>query len=139
MAYCPPSTLPQVTKVPSAVLNYGFDLSPSTGSTCPPNSPWAPPCPTGPVLVPWLASGESVVSLTVTSDGGVPTGTGDVTIVDTTITANSSGVPASLITAWISGGTVGTVYTITFTWVTNSTPIAREDSRSMQITVVANR
>lgn len=134
MAYCPPIIpikIPTVSKLPSAVLNYGFDLSPEAE---PSNDPWTPP---GVTLVPWLAPGEEVIELTVTSDGGTPTGTTDVTILTTTITANPEGVPGSLLTGWIGGGVVGTTYLITFSWLTNSTPIGRQDSRTLRLVCVA--
>ncbi len=134
MAYCPPApalNIPVVDKVPSSVLNYGFDLSPEPTS---PSNPWAAP---GVTLVPWLAPGEEVIGLTITLGVGSVSGTSDLTLVDSTITANSAGVVASLLTAWISGGVAGNTYLVTFNWVTNSTPVERQDSRSMNINCVA--
>jgi hypothetical protein len=136
MPYCPPKpapAYPAIEKAVGAQLNYGFDLAPQVAQQ---TNPFAPP---SPVLVPWLAPGEEVIELSVTSDGGTPTGTTDLLIDYTQITANAFGVPGSLITAWISGGTVGTVYVVTFTWGTNSSPVQRIDSRSIQITVVGAR
>lgn len=134
MAYCPPAptlNIPSVEKVPASVLNYGFDLSPPASAT--PNSPWAPP---GPVLVPWLAPGEEVISLTVTFGPGSVSNTQDLVLVTTQITANATGIPQSLVIGWISGGLLGNTYLVTFTWTTNSTPVARTDSRSMNIVCV---
>lgn len=136
MAVCAPATTPAwpvVQKAVGAVLNYGFDLAPAVPQT---TNQWATPMP---VPVPWLALGETVLTLNVTSDGGTPTGTANIVVLQTTITANSVGVPGSLLTAWISGGTAGTVYNVSFVWTTNSTPIARQDERTIQLAVVQYR
>jgi hypothetical protein len=138
MPYCAPSIpagIPTVIKASSATLNYGFDLSPpAQQSTL--VVPWAPPIP---FQQPWLQPGEQVLSLTVTSDGGTPTGSPNVTIVNTQIAVNSTGVPASLIQAWISGGTPGVTYGIQFVFTTNSTPVGRIDERTIALVVVSER
>jgi hypothetical protein len=134
MAYCPPAVplkIPLIEKVPSAVLNYGFDLSPSATN---PDNPWAAP---GVTLVPWLAPGEEVITLFMTLGVGSVSGTNDLMLVDQQITANATGIPQSLLTAWISGGIAGNTYLVTFSWLTNSTPVGRQDSRSMNILCVA--
>jgi hypothetical protein len=134
MSYCPPSPqapIPIVQKVSTAVLPYGFNLAPINLG---PGSLWGAP---GPLFLPWLFPGEEVVSLSVTSDGGTPVGTVNVNIEAQTITQNMEDIPGALLTAWIGGGTVGTNYIITFSWVTNSLPIPRQDSRSIQVNVVA--
>jgi hypothetical protein len=135
VAYCPPAPVldvPSVEKVPGSVLNYGFDLSPPAYPQ--ENSPWAPP---GKPKVPWLAPGEQVISLTVTFGPGSVSTTQDLTLVDTQITANATGVAQSLIIGWIAGGLAGNTYLVTYTWITNSTPVGRTDSRSMNIVCVA--
>lgn len=111
MAYQPPPTPPQIYKDPNATLDYGFDLSPS-------------PSPIQPV--PWLESGETVTSLTVTPDSGI-------TVDSSAVIANSSGTPASLLVAWISGGSLGTVYNVKFEFTTS---LGRTDNRTMQISVI---
>lgn len=134
MTTCPPvPEYPVVEKTAVAQLNYGFDLAPQVAQQ---TNPFVP---VGTVPLPWLSPGEVAVELTVTSDGGTPTGTPDIVVDLTQITANSAGIPGALLTAWISGGTVGTSYLVTFTWATNSTPIQRVDSRSIQINVVSAR
>lgn len=100
-----------ITKDPGANLDFGFDLSPA---------------PTA-LSQPWLAPGEQVTSLNVTADTGI-------TVASQTIGTNSSGVQGALITAWISGGTVGNSYAVHFAFTTNSTP-PRTDVRSLQIQV----
>jgi hypothetical protein len=112
-------------------LNYGMDLSPPPYP--PTDSPWSPP---GPVLVPWLAPGEEVISLNVTFGTGSVSGTEDLLLVDTQITTNATGVPGALIIGWIAGGQAGNTYLVTFQWSTNSTPVSRTDSRSMNLMVV---
>lgn len=136
---CPGGTIPSVDKAVSAVLNYGFDLSPAV--VVPPTpSMWAAPpypnpCVPTPIL-PWLAPGEQVVDLSVVAGPGSVSLTNDLTVILTQITANTTGVPASLLTAWLSGGIVGNTYEVTYTWLTNSSPVGRKDSRSMMVVVI---
>ena len=66
----------------------------------------------------WLAAAETITSHTVT----VPTG----------LTLESSTVASGIVTAWISGGTVGTTYRVECLIVTTA---GRTDERSLWITV----
>ncbi|CAB3784199.1 hypothetical protein [Pararobbsia alpina] len=105
MAY--PVNIPVIPKDPSADLDYGFDLSPSATQ----------------LIKPWLAVGEQVTNLVVTADDGI-------SVLNSSINANSNGVPASLLVAWLSGGTLGATYNVHFEFTTNQ---GRTDTRSMQI------
>jgi hypothetical protein len=105
-----PPVNPVIFKDPSAVLEYGFDLSPSPAQ----------------LVKPWLAPSEAVTSLTVTADSGI-------TVNAYSFITNSSGVPASLLVAWLSGGVAGTTYNVKFMFSTNQ---GRTDTRSMQVSVV---
>lgn len=96
-------------KDPTAVLDFALDLAPS-----------------GLNVSPWLATGEAVTSLTVTPDAGL-------TVNSSMIAANSSGVAASLLVAWLAGGTVGNTYNVRFTFTTNQ---GRTDSRTMPVRVI---
>jgi hypothetical protein len=135
MTCCKPVPIdyPAVEKTAGAVLNYGFNLAPPNPQQ---TNVFAPP---QPVLVPWLAPGEEVLGLEVSFDQGTPVGATPLQLVDTQITTNATGVPNSLITAWLSGGTVGSVYVVTYTWTTNSQPVQRVDQRSLQVTIVGAR
>jgi len=106
-----PVTTPTLVKSVAGVLDFGFDLSPIPSQ----------------LAVPWLAPGEQVVSLTVSADPGL-------TVQSSSIGTNASGVAGALLIAWLSGGTVGTTYNVSYTFTTNSTP-PRTDVRSMQIQV----
>ncbi len=66
----------------------------------------------------WLAAAETITSHTVT----VPTG----------LTLESSTAASGIVTAWISGGTVGTTYRVECLIVTTA---GRTDERSLWITV----
>lgn len=66
----------------------------------------------------WLAASETISTRTVT----VPVG----------LTLASDSELAGVVTAWISGGTVGTTYTVECKIVTNQ---GRTDERSQTITV----
>jgi hypothetical protein len=87
--------------------------------------------------VPWLAPGEQVLSFTVTFGPGSVDATSDLTLQAQTIGPNAAGVAGSLLAAWIAGGVVGNTYLVTFSWVTNSTPVGRQDSRSFNVVCVA--
>jgi len=103
--------IPTIFKDPSAVLEYGFDLS---------------ALPTQ-LIKPWLATDEAVTTLSVTADAGI--------VVDAySFITNSSGVPASLLVAWLYGGVAGTSYNVHFLFTTNQ---GRTDTRSLQISVVS--
>lgn len=107
-----PSTSPTMQKDPSAVLDFGFDLS----------------APATQQYQPWLAPGEQVASLTVTADSGM-------TVNSSAIATNASGIAGALLVAWLSGGTAGNTYNVRYQFTTNSTP-PRTDSRSIQIQCV---
>lgn len=66
----------------------------------------------------WLAAAETITSHTVT----VPTG----------LTLESSTAASGIVTAWISGGTVGTTYRVECLITTSA---GRKDERSLWITV----
>lgn len=108
MAY--PPIIPVIIKDPSADLDYGLDLSPSPVS----------------LKTPYLSPGDYVTALTVTADAGLTVGS-------SSITANASGVPASQIVAWLSGGVIGTTYNVRFLFTTFQ---GRTDTRSIQVCVV---
>lgn len=86
-------------KDPEAVLDYTFDWNDATD--------------------PWLATGETISSYTVT----VPTG----------ITKDSDSQADGVVTYWLSGGTAGTNYRVECKIVTSA---GRTDERSMWIKVV---
>lgn len=67
----------------------------------------------------WLASGETIVSGTVTT----PTG----------IVEDSEVIGSTAVTAWLSGGTVGVTYVLQCTITTSA---GRTDNRKMIIRVV---
>lgn len=100
-------TIPTILASPGSVLDYGFDLSP------PPTS----------LRQPWLASGEQITNLSITTDAGV-------TVNSQNIGPNSTGVPAALCTAWLSGFSLGGAYFVHYTFTTNQ---GRTDTRSIQI------
>jgi hypothetical protein len=104
-----PVTTPTLVKSVAGVLDFGFDLSPIPSQ----------------IATPWLSPGEQVVSLTVLADTGI-------VVNSSGISANANGVAGALLTAWLSGGTAGNSYNVTFQFTTNSTP-PRTDSRSMVI------
>ncbi|SOE82096.1 hypothetical protein SAMN05446927_5407 [Caballeronia arationis] len=97
-------------KDPSAVLDFALDLAPAPSINA----------------SPWLAQGETVTTLIVTADTGI-------TVNSSSISTNSLGVAASLLVAWLSGGTAGTTYNVRFTFVTSR---GRRDSRTMPVRVV---
>lgn len=97
-------------KAPSAVLDFALDLAP----------------PAQPGKKPWLGSGEIVTSVSVAADDGL-------VVQSSTIGDNATGVASSLISAWVSGGTVGNVYGLSFTFTTNQ---GRTDTRTVPIRVV---
>lgn len=109
-----PVTTPSIPKRVSAVLDYGFDLSPAPTQ----------------LATPWLAPGEQVVSLTVAADPGL-------TVQSSSIGANASGVAGALLIAWLSGGVAGTSYNVSYTFITNSTP-PRTDCRSLSVQCIPN-
>lgn len=69
----------------------------------------------------WLQAGESI--------SGTPTVT-----VDAGLTKDSQSNTTSVVTVWLSGGTVGNTYKVACRIVTNSSP-ARTDERTIAIRV----
>lgn len=102
-------TIPTILKDVSAFLCYGFDLS-------------TPYTPQG---RPYLAPGETVTALTVTSDAGI-------TVVSSGIHNNLAGIP-SQIAAWISGGALGNVYQVHFFFTTS---LGNQDTRTLTLSLV---
>ena len=86
-------------KDPNAVLDFAFNWNDSTS--------------------PWLATGETISSHTVT--------------VETGITKDSDSEAAGKVTVWLSGGTAGNWYTVACRIVTSA---GRTDERTMRIQVV---
>jgi hypothetical protein len=105
MPYGPPFQI--FPKDPSAVLDYGIDLSPV------------------PTLLekPWLAPGEIVTALTVTPDEGI-------TVESSSINTNAGGIVDALLIAWVSGGVIGTTYNVHFEFTTS---LGRTDTRTIQL------
>jgi len=93
------------TKDPDAVLDYVFDWKALVN---------------GSALSDWLGTSETISTQTIT----VPTG---LTLDSSSITDSSTTV-----TAWLSGGTVGTSYTVSCKITTNQ---GRTDERSITISV----
>ena len=102
--------IPVITASAGSVLDYGIDLSPNPTQ----------------LASPWLVAGEQVTNLSVTADAGV-------VVNSQSIAANSTGVPASLCIAWLSGFTLGSSYYVHYTFTTN---LGRTDTRSLQIQCV---
>ena len=88
----------QFVKDPNAVLDWAFDWNDSTS--------------------PWLATGETISSYTVT--------------VDTGITKDSDSQSSGKVTVWLSGGTEGTTYDVACKIVTSA---SRTDERTIKIRV----
>ena len=81
----------------------------------------------------WLVSGDSIATSTWTITGPDSA----LTIVSTAIMAsNAKGTANAQAVAWLSGGTLGNVYRATNKITTSSTPTARIDERSIQVTIV---
>ena len=96
-------------KDPQAVLDYAFDWKYATSA-----ARAAAATPDG-----WLASGETISSYTVTLQSGLTAGTH----------TNADGV----VTAWVSGGTAGSYYTVACRIVTSQ---GRTDERSIRLHVI---
>ena len=94
------------TKDPDAVLDYKWDWKALTN---------------GSGLSDWLASGEIISSHTVTVPAGITKDSSSQTDANTSVTA------------WLSGGTAGTDYTVTCQIVTNA---GRTDDRSILVQVL---
>lgn len=96
-------------KDPNAVLDYKFDWAPNTnGNSQNPD---------------WLASGETISTFSVTADSGL-------TLLSSGLTDSSRSV-----TIWVSGGQVGKIYNVGCHIITNLSPTARQDDRTMRILV----
>jgi len=95
------------TKDPDAVLDYKFDWAPLTNGT------------EGGVSD-WLASGETIVTRTITVSPGLTKDSDSLTDTDTSVTV------------WLSGGTVGQTYTVACRIVTSDD---RKDERTITIPV----
>lgn len=102
-------TIPVIGKDPSASLPYGFDLS-------------VPFVPQG---KPYLAPGETVTALTVTSDPGI-------NIVSSGIYNNQVGIPSQVV-AFISGGTLSNQYQVHFFFTTS---LGNQDTRTLVLSLV---
>lgn len=87
------------TKDPEAVLDYQFNWNDSDD--------------------PWLATGETISSYTVTAQTG--------------LTKDSDSEASGVVTVWLSGGTAGTTYRVECKIVTSA---GRTDERSIWIKVV---
>ena len=72
---------------------------------------------------PWLATGETISSFTVTVDTGLTVGTG----------TKASSQSAGKVTVWLSGGTAGTTYNVACRIVTSA---SRTDERTIKIRVL---
>ena len=72
---------------------------------------------------PWLATGETITTVTVTVDTGLTLGTG------TKAPAQASGK----VTIWLSGGTAGDTYDVACKIVTSA---SRTDERTIKIRVL---
>ncbi len=67
----------------------------------------------------WLAEGESIVTYDVTVDG---------------VTKNSQARAGAIVTAWIAGGTLGEVASVTCAVTTDSVP-ARTEQRTVYLRI----
>ena len=94
-------------KDPAAVLDYKFDWANTTN---------------GGSKADWLESGETISSHTVTASTGLTVDSSSITDTNTSVTA------------WLSGGTAGEIYTVVCQVVTNSSP-ARTDERTLAVKV----
>lgn len=92
-------------KDPDAVLDWRWDWAGSTNGTGRSD---------------WLADGETISATTVTADDGL-------TVDSSTITDSSTSV-----TAWLSGGTAGTTYSVACRITTSA---GRTDERTIRIRV----
>lgn len=93
-------------KDPDAVLDYKFDWANTTN---------------GGAESDWLASGETIVTRTITASTGI-------TVDSSSITDSNTSV-----TVWLSGGTVGATYDIACLVVTSA---SRTDERTVSVRVL---
>ena len=102
-------------KVPSDVSDFKFDFNGVGNSSEDAESNW-------------LASGETIVSFTVSAEAGITVDSSSKTDSDTSITV------------WLSGGTVGTTYDIVCTITTdNATPRTWEETIQVEVVLSLNR
>ena len=94
-------------KDPNAVLDFVFDWAPLTNGTTGGTSDW-------------LASGETIATITITAETGLTVDSSSIT--DTNTSA----------TVWLSGGTAGTTYSLACKIVTSA---SRTDERTIYIRV----
>ena len=104
MAMCA-SDLNTFTQDPDALLDYVYDWKALTN---------------GSGASDWLATGETISSIVITSPSGITDDAGTITGTGTTVTV------------WISGGTAGTDYDVVCSIVTSD---AREDDRTIVIQI----
>jgi hypothetical protein len=97
---------PKFVKDPEAVLDYAFDWKPYTNGR-------------EGAISDWLEDGETIQSHVITVSKG--------------LTVEASAEANGIVTVWISGGTSGVEYTVSCHIVTDSTPINREDDRTIII------
>ena len=93
------------TKDPNAVLDYATDWAGLTN---------------GSGLTNWLEEDETITAATVTAEAG--------------LTVNSSGIAAdgTKVVAWLSGGTVGEVYKVTYHITTS---LGRQEDKTIIISI----
>ena len=96
----------QFLKDPNAVLDYVFDWAASTNGTGDSN---------------WLATGETISTITITATTGITVASSSIT--DTNTSA----------TVWLSGGTAGATYSVACKIATSA---SRTDERTISIEVV---
>ena len=100
-----PDGIPIIDKSPNAVLDYPFN--------------WAAAAPIGPWLD--LAAGETIVSKTIVATAGI------------TVQSSPISPGGTVVTNWLAGGTLGTIYTVTCQIVSSA---GRTDERSIKVNVV---
>ena len=93
------------TKDPDAVLDYKFDWKSNTN---------------GRGYTDWLGTSETISSIAITADTGIT--------VDSSALADTN----TSVLVWLSGGTVGTTYSVACKIVTSA---SRTDERTMTVTV----
>lgn len=98
-----------LAKDPDAVIDFGFDWKYATQESRAEAG----------TADGWLASGETISSYTITLQSGLTAGTH----------TNTDGV----VTAWVSGGTAGTYYTVACRIVTSQ---GRTDERTIKLHVI---
>jgi hypothetical protein len=90
-------------KDPHATLDFAFDWNDTTS--------------------PWLATGETITTYTITAQEGITL---------ETVAPHAQSQASGKVTFWLSGGTAETTYTIACKIVTSA---SRTDERTMRVTV----